>query len=264
VIGFKWQKRKGCCCSIFGASIVGTRCMSRGWLWLCHFLFTNDCWKVKLVWMKIIRCSWMFGVHMVCNISFHIICHWVVGSCMERFKGLLDLFHCCNNNCFKLRNVVLKRLHFCHIARSSCCSWLHCHSWGTGVAVGSQYGVDGKWGVFHQLVGIFIEYFCLAFAWRSIIIGSLHIVVCLKRKLLFRMSAYVWQVAVYTGLSSLHSRSEEGGSISGGIDFRMSCSKFASIQVQASGRLCFVVINRHLSFAVDSILRNHGFQTRCS
>jgi len=61
----------------------------------------------------------------------------------------------------------------------------------------------------------------------------------------FRMSAYVWQVAVCTGLSSLCGKREDGRSIPSGINFRMSCSKFTSIQAQVSGRLDFVVTRIH-------------------
>ena len=34
----------------------------------------------------------------------------------------------------------------------------------------------------------------------------------------FKMSAYVWLVVVYTGLSSHHGRRDEGGLTPGGID----------------------------------------------
>jgi len=80
----------------------------------------------------------------------------------------------------------------------------------------------------------------------------------------FKILAYVWLVAKYTGLSSQQGRSEAGGSIPIRMDFRTSFSKFLSIHEQASGKLGQVVTTRHLFFPTDSIHKNHGFQSRCS
>jgi len=78
----------------------------------------------------------------------------------------------------------------------------------------------------------------------------------------FKISAYVWLVSKYIGLSRWHGRREEGRSMPSGIDFLINCSKFASIHSQASGRLFFVVTIRHLFLATDLIHKNHGFLSR--
>jgi len=80
----------------------------------------------------------------------------------------------------------------------------------------------------------------------------------------YKISAYVWPVSIYTGLSSQCGNSDTGRSIPGGMDLRISGCKFLSIHLQASGKLDVVVIRRHLLQAADSICKNYHWQVRCS
>jgi len=61
----------------------------------------------------------------------------------------------------------------------------------------------------------------------------------------FSILAYVWLVAVYTGLLSRLGRRADGGSIPGGMDLRTIGSRLASIQSRAVCRLGLVVATRH-------------------
>ena len=79
-----------------------------------------------------------------------------------------------------------------------------------------------------------------------------------------RMSAYVWLVFEYRGLSSRRGRLEGCGSIPGGIDLRTIVSRLSSSQARATGRLDFVVTTKHFVRVTASIRKNHGFRTRWS
>jgi len=74
-----------------------------------------------------------------------------------------------------------------------------------------------------------------------------------------KISAYIWLVAINTGVLSCHGRSDKGRSIPGGMDFLTIGSRFALIQTHTSCKLDFVITIRHLLCATDSMHRNHGW-----
>jgi len=77
------------------------------------------------------------------------------------------------------------------------------------------------------------------------------------------MSTYDWLVAEYTGLSKWRGRREDGGSIPGGMEWRIISSRLTSIHSWASSKLDLVVTRRTLLRPADSIHRNQGFHRRC-
>jgi len=97
-----------------------------------------------------------------------------------------------------------------------------------------------------------------------LLVASVAVAFGASENCFFRMSAYDWLVALYTGLSRRRGRREDGGSMSGGMDFLISTSRFSSNHARASGRLVFVVTTKHLLRPADSIRRNHDLQRRCS
>jgi len=69
-----------------------------------------------------------------------------------------------------------------------------------GVTGGVWYCCGREGGVFCCLIQIVVDYCCLSFAWGLIVCCVHHSHIWSERELLFKILAYVWMVAEYTGL----------------------------------------------------------------